>query len=280
MMKIIQKTEHLLKLKDGINLFGLLFPVVWVTGFSGIPLLIIFFTISSSGVERLSCKKTEPKIASCEMNTSSFMGLVKGELNSIEQVQEARVDKTDTTDGDGSRIYKENVFLVTNQGDFALPLQTVNDAELFNKYIQTSVRELVIEKDNRLSNLGSIFFNGVFVVIGLGIIYFVFHNSFSIETYIFDKNASILTIEQRGIRVNKVTKKSLSEIYEVELKTVEVHKTEHMESYTCYQVHLLMNGGDTLCLSGGLNREEQQKMADLIRSYLDERSPKSITNDK
>ena len=280
MMKIIQKTEHLLKLKNGINLFGLLFPVVWVTGFSGIPLLIIFFTISSSGVERLSCKKTEPKIASCEMNTSSFMGLVKGELNSIEQVKEARVDKTDTTDGDGTPISKQNVFLVTNQGDVALPLQTVNDAELFNKYIQTSARELVIEKDNRLSNLGSIFFNGVFVVIGFGTIYFVFHNSFSIETYIFDKNASILTIEQRGIRVNKVTKKSLSEIYEVELKTVEVHKTEHMESYTCYQVHLLMNGGDTLCLSGGLNREEQQKMADLIRSYLDERSPKSITNDK
>jgi len=279
-MKVIQKTEHLLKLKNGINLFGLLFPVVWVTGFSGIPLLMIFFTISSSGVERLSCKKIEPKIASCEMITSSFMGLVKGELNSIEQVQEARVDKTDTTDSDGSPISKQNVFLVTNQGDVALPHQTVNDAELFNKYIQTSVRELVIEKDNRLSNLWSILFDGVFVVIGFATIYFVFHNLFSVETYIFDKNASILTIKKRGIRVNKVTEKSLSEISEVELKTVQVHKTEHMDSYTCYQVHLLMNGGDTLCLSGGLNREEQQKMADLIRSYLDGRSPKSITNDK
>ncbi|MEO9125759.1 MAG: hypothetical protein ABI262_13900, partial [Microcoleus sp.] len=74
------------------------------------------------------------------------------------------------------------------------------------------------------------------------------------------------------IRINEVTEKSLSEISEVELKTVQVHQTEHMDSYTCYQVHLLMNGGDTLFLSGGLNREEQQKMADLIRGYLNRRS--------
>jgi hypothetical protein len=223
-------------------------------------------------VERLSCKKIEPKIASCEMSTSSFMGLVKGELNSIEQVQEARVDKTDTTDSDGSPISKQNVFLVTNQGDVALPHHTVNDAELFNKYIQTSVRELVIEKDHLFSTLKSIFFNGIFVVMGFATIYCFFHDLFSVEIYIFDKNASILTIKKTGIRVNKVTKQSLSEISEVELKTVQVHQTEHMDSYTCYQVHLLMNGGDTLFLSGGLNREEQQKMADLIRGYLNRRS--------
>ncbi|TAF51627.1 MAG: hypothetical protein EAZ60_25765 [Oscillatoriales cyanobacterium] len=200
------------------------------------------------------------------------MGLVKGELESIQQVKEARVDKIETTDSDGNSTFKQNVFLATNQGDVYLPYQTVKDAELFNKYIQTSVSKLVIEKDNRLANFGSILFQGSFVVIGFAAIYFVFHNLFSVETYIFDKNASILTIKKRGIRVNEVTEKSLSEISEVELKTVHVHKTEHMDSYTWYDVHLLMNVGDSLCLSGGLNREEQQKMADLICSYLDKRS--------
>ena len=271
-MKVIQKTEHLLKLKNGINLFGLLFPVVWVTGFSGIPLLMIVITMSSSGVERLSCKKIEPKIASCEMSTSSFMGLVKGKLESIEQVQEARVDKIDTTDSDGNPTFKQNVFLVTNQGDVYLPYQTVNDAELFNQYIQTSVGELVIEKDNRLSNFWSILFQGVFVVIGFAAIYFVFHDFFSVETYIFDQNASILTIKKKGIRVNEVTELAFGEISEVELKKVEVHKTEHMDSYISYQVRLLMNGGDILSLGGSLDRQKQQKMADLIRSYLDGRS--------
>ncbi|TAE95784.1 MAG: hypothetical protein EAZ79_17220 [Oscillatoriales cyanobacterium] len=255
MMKIIEKTEHLLKLKNGLSLSGLLFPTVWVTGFSGIPLLMIFITMSSSGVERLSCTKIEPKIVSCEMSTSSFMGLVKGELESIQQVKEARVDKIETTDSDGNSTFKQNVFLATNQGDVYLPYQTVKDAELFNKYIQTSVSKLVIEKDNRLANFGSILFQGSFVVIGFAAIYFVFHNLFSVETYIFDKNASILTIKKRGIRVNEVTEKSLSEISEVELKTVHVHKTEHMDSYTWYDVHLLMNVGDSLCLSGGLNRD-------------------------
>ncbi|MEG3842074.1 hypothetical protein [Microcoleus sp. herbarium14] len=224
MMKVIEKTEHLLKLKNALSLFGLVFPALWLTGFSGIPLLMIVITMSSSGMERLSCKKIEPKIATCEMSTSSFMGLVKGELQSIPQVKEARVEKIDTTDSNGNSIVKENVFLTTNQGDVYLPYQTVDDANSFNQYIQKSVDKLVIEKDNRLSNLEPILFNGSFVVIGFATTYFIFHNFFSITTYFFDKNASILTIKKRGIRINEVTEKSLSEISEVELKTVQVHK--------------------------------------------------------
>ena len=278
-MKIIQKTEHLLKLKNGINLSGVLFAAVLVTGFSGLPLLMILIRMSSSGVERLSCKKIERKIATCEISTSSFMGLVKGKLDLIEQVKEARVDKIETTDSDGNPTFNENVFLVTSQGNLYLPYHTVKNAELFNKYIQISVGTLVIEKDNRLSNIGSILFRGGFVVILFATIYFFFHPFFSVETYIFDKNARILTIKKRGIRVNEVTERSLSEISEVKLEEVEVHKIEPMDAYTLYQVRLLMNGGDILSLGGISNQKEQQKMADLIRSYLDGRSPKSITSD-
>jgi hypothetical protein len=273
-MKIIQKTEHLLKLKNGINLSGVLFPAVWVTGFSGIPLLMILITMSSSGVERLSCKKIEPKIATCEIRKSSFMGLVKGELDSIEQVKEARVHKIETTDSEGNPTFTQNVFLVTSQGNVYLPYQTVKDAELFNKYIQTSVGTLVIEKDNRLSKFGSILFDGGFVVIGFATLYFGFAPLFSVETYIFDKNASTLTIKTRGIRVNEVTERSLSEISEVKLETI------YGENGMLYEVCLLMNEGDRLCLGGSSNQKEQQKIADWIRSYLDGRSPQSITSDK
>lgn len=283
MIKIIQKTEHLLKLENEIRW---LIPAVSVTGFPGILLLMILTTISSSGVERLSCKKLEPKIATCEMSTSSFMGFVKGELESIPQVKEAKSQTINSTDSEGRSTSVENVFLVTNQGNVPLPYQTVKDAELFNQYIQTSLDKLVIEKDNRLSNLGWILFQTVSVVISFAFIYLLFHESFSVENYILDKNASILTIKirgiiinkKRGIRINEVTELSFGEISEVELKTVEVNKTEHMDSYTCYQVHLLINGGDSLCLSGSLNREEQEKMADLIRSYLDGRSHASPDN--
>ncbi|WP_293130204.1 hypothetical protein [Microcoleus sp. bin38.metabat.b11b12b14.051] len=280
MMKIIEKTEHLLKLKNGLSLFGLVFPALWLIGFTGIPLSMILIPMSSSGVERLSCKKIEPKIASCEMSKSSFMGLVKGELQSIPQVKEARVDKIDTTDSDGNSTFKHNVFLVTNQGSVYLPSQTVDDANSFNQYIQNSVEKLVIEKDNRVLDFGGILIFGSFVVIGFAAVYSMIDDLFSVDTYIFDKNTSILTLKKRGIRTNKVVEKSLSKISEVELKTVQ-YKTEHMDSYIHeYEVRLLMNEGDILCLSRSSNREEQQKMADLIRGYLDERSPKSITNDK
>ena len=280
MMKIIEKTEHLLKLKNGLSLFGLVFPALWLIGFTGIPLSMILIPMSSSGVERLSCKKIEPKIASCEMSKSSFMGLVKGELQSIPQVKEARVDKIDTTDSDGNSTFKHNVFLVTNQGSVYLPSQTVDDANSFNQYIQNYVEKLVIEKDNRVLDFGGILIFGSFVVIGFAAVYSMIDDLFSVNTYIFDKNTSILTLEKRGIRTNKVVEKSLSKISEVELKTVQ-YKTEHMDSYIHeYEVRLLMNEGDILCLSRSSNREEQQKMADLIRGYLDDRSPKSITNDK
>jgi hypothetical protein len=232
-------------------------------------------------VERLSCRKIEPKIATCEISTSSFMGLVKGKLDLIEQVKEARFDKIETTDSDGNPTFNENVFLVTSQGNLYLPYHTVKDAELFNKYIQTSVGALVIEKDNRLSNIRSILFGGGVAVIFFATISFLLHPLFSletyipffsVETYIFDKNARILTIKKRGIRVNEVTERSLSEISEVKLEEVEVYKIEHMDAYTLYQVRLLMNGGDILSLGSISNQKEQQKMADLIRSYLDGRS--------
>lgn len=193
MIKIIQKTEHLLKLENQISW---LIPAVSVTGFPGILLSIILITMSSSGVERLSCKKIEPKIATCEMSTSSFMGFVKGELESIEQVKEAKFETINSTDSEGHSTSVDNVFLVTNQGNVPLSYQTAKDAELFNKYIQTSVGKFVIEKDNRLSKLGSILFQGCFVVFGFAVIYFSFHDRFSVKTYIFDKNATTIIIKK------------------------------------------------------------------------------------
>ena len=264
-MKIIQKTEHLLKLKKGINRIPVLFAVVWGTGFSGIPLLLILMVMFSSGVQRLSCKKNEPKIATCEISTSNFMGLVKGELNSLEQVQEARVDKIDTTDSDGEPTVEYKVFLVTSQGDVYLVDQTVKDAELFNKYIQTSTGELVIEKDNRLLSLGIIIFASLFVVIGFGVMFGVLC-CLICETYIFDKDASTLTLKKRGILVNEVAERSLGEISEVELEESEDNGDKF------YEVRLLMNGGDRLCLGGSSNQKEQEKIVDWIRSYLKARS--------
>ncbi|MEG5042723.1 MULTISPECIES: hypothetical protein [unclassified Microcoleus] len=246
MIKIIQKTDHLLKLENEISW---LIPAVSVTGFSGILLSIILITMSSSGVERLSCKIIEPKFASCEISTSSFMGLVKGELKSIEQVKEAKFETIDSTHSEGYSTSVDNVFLVTNQGNVPLSYQTAKDAELFNKYIQSSVGKFVIEKDNRLSKLGSIIVQSCFIVLGFAVIYFLFHDLFSVKTYIFDKNKRSLTIKQRGImvnekreiRINEVTEKSLSEISEVELKTVYVHKTEHMSQYGSVKAQIVVN---------------------------------------
>jgi hypothetical protein len=123
----------------------------------------------------------------------------------------------------------------------------------------------VIEKDNRLLSFGIMLFPSLFLVIGLGVFSGVLR-SFIVEAYIFDKNASTLTMKKRGIWMNEVAERSLAEISEVKLET------KHTENGILCKMYLLTNGGDRLFLSSSFNHKKQQKMADLIRSYLNWRS--------
>ncbi len=91
--------------------------------------------------------------------------------------------------------------------------------------------------------------------------------NFIVETYIFDKNASTLTIQKRWMGVTQVVKRSLHEISQLELK-----ETEDTEDYKFYELRLLTNRGDRLSLGKSVYRKEQQKMADLIHGYLNARS--------
>jgi hypothetical protein len=89
---------------------------------------MMLLLIASSGVERLSCNKIEPKIASCELSRSTFMGLNKGDLISIEQVQGARVETSQTTDSDGNPMTVNQVFLVSKEGQTLLENLSADDA--------------------------------------------------------------------------------------------------------------------------------------------------------
>jgi hypothetical protein len=109
-------------------------------------------------------------------------------------------------------------------------------------------------------------FLSFFLVSGFGLMsnvwpYLIF------KTYIFDKDASTLTLKKRGIWVNEVAERSLSEVSEVKLETI-----IYGENSMLYEVRLLMNGGDILSLGSSSNQKEQEKMADLIRTYLKARS--------
>jgi len=109
------------------------------------------------------------------------------------------------------------------------------------------------------------FFPSSFLIIGFGLMSAVLR-CFIFETYIFDKDASTLTLKKRGIWVNEVAERSLSEISQVKLETI------YRENDTLYKVCLLMDEGDRLSLGGSSNQKEQQKIADWIHSYLDGRS--------
>jgi hypothetical protein len=234
---------------------------------------MMLLIMASAGVERLSCKKLEPKIASCELSRSTFMGLNKGDLTSIEQVQGARFETSQTTDSDGKPMTVNKVFWVTKELEILLENQSADDANSFNKYIEASTGELVIKQDNRLSFWGIMLALSLNLVIGFRVMSGVLR-CLIFETYIFDKDASTLTLKKRGIWVNEFSERSLSEISEVKLETI------YRENGMLYKVCFLMDEGERLSLGGSSNQKQQEKMADLIRSYLDGRSPKSITSDK
>jgi hypothetical protein len=267
-MKVIKKTEHLLKLNNlGEMIYSAISTTIWVTGFSGIPLFMMFLIMASAGVERLSCNKIEPKIATCQLSRSSFMGLNKGEVTPIQQVKGARFETEDITDSDGKTMTVSHVFLVTKEWEFLLANQSAEDASSFNEYMQTSTGVLVIEADNRLLSFGIMLFPSLFLVIGFAVCSRVLRYLI-VETYIFDKETSTLTLKKRGIWVKEVAEQSLSEISEVKLETI-----YHDENANLYKVCLLMNEGDSLSLGGSSNQKEQQKIADWIRSYIEGRSP-------
>ena len=190
------------------------------------------------------------------------MGLKKGDLTSIEQVQGARFETSQTTDSEGDPMTVNKVFLVTKEGEILLENESAQNANSFNQYIQTSTGELVIEKDNRLLSLETMLFPSLFLVIGFGVMSTVLR-CFIFETYIFDKDASTLTLKKRGIGVNEVAERSLSEISQVKLETI------YGENGVLYKVCLLMDEGDRLSLRGSSNQKEQEKIADWIRCYLD-----------
>lgn len=90
------------------------------------------------------------------------MGLEKGDLTSIEQVQGARFETSQTTDSNDNPMTVNTVFFVTKEGEILLENLSADDANSFNEYIQTSTGGLVIEKDNRLFFLEKCFFSARF----------------------------------------------------------------------------------------------------------------------
>ncbi|MFM9266990.1 hypothetical protein [Tychonema sp. BBK16] len=274
-MKVIQKTEDILELDDREegSFMAIIFTGFGMNFLGFILLIMTLVTISAPGVERLSCKKIERTIATCEISTSSVMGLVKGESTSIEGVQKAKVDTINSTNSEGNSTSKQQMSLVTKQESITLADRfSGEDAELFNKYIQTAVGGLIIEKDDRLYHSGMMLFFVMFSFVAAREDINILRRKLIRQNYTFDKNKNTLTINKNWLWMNQVTERSLCEIVEVKLKAVKVNKTED-DSHTYYEVCLLMNAGDILCLSSSWNPGEQKEMADLIRSYIEGRSP-------
>jgi len=248
-MKILKQTITQLTLQTKSIFSSLRISIFLMAG----GLIWLTLTYNST---TLSCQRLDAKKGSCELTRSGLLGSNTEEI-SLRDLQGAKVE----SDEDSSRM-----LLLTNRGEVPFTYYYLGGfwdkyrlASEVNSFVKnTEHRSLKLTQDDRWFGM----IGGIVLLIGLALI--VFSEN---KTYNFDKTFAKMTVKQFGLMVNKVTEHSVHKISGVELE-----KTKDSDGNTSYQVKLLMLGGDRLCLSTGSDRGEQQKIAGLIRSYLNGRS--------
>ncbi|MCC3445187.1 MAG: hypothetical protein JGK24_04265 [Microcoleus sp. PH2017_29_MFU_D_A] len=210
----------------------------------------------------LSCQRSHEKQGNCQLVRSHLLGSNIQEIQ-LAALQGAKVERF------GS---KSRVVLVTNVGDVPFSANSTNwgnkdaAASDINFYLKNAKSRLLrLSQDDRW--LG--WTGGIFLLAGVGVI--ALGNK---ETYSFDGTSNTLTVKRRGLLARKVIKRSLFEIY-----GVEVDRTKDRDHDVWYQVRLLVSGGDRISLPHTMNPYKQVEIAKAINNYLHARSHESICSD-
>jgi hypothetical protein len=227
---------------------------IWLFACPFITIALAFIILMPNTT--LACQRVESKQGNCQLTYSSLAWSNTQEI-SLENLQGAKVEQNDDI---------SKVVLLTKVGE--VPFTHYSTSWGDKQSMASDVNSFVENAEHRLLKLDQDdrwfgwMFGGIFLLPGV-LIFALAKN----EIYSFDKTFGKITVKRWGLLVNDVTEYSNREFSEVELE-----KTKDSDGNISYDVNLLMVGGDRLSLCSSLDREEQQKIADLIRSYLDGRS--------
>jgi|GEM_PF-7054892 len=230
-MKITQQTplELTLQLNPDKKTRG--FILVWASGFSGIPLLIILTFIFNLGVITLTCKRVEPTPISCQMQQAKLLGLIQEPPTVFNQVIRAKFNSKEDTDSDGDRTVENWVTLATNTEEVnviedSITINGVRGSESemlaitnqINRFIYSQQPTLTIQRDTRRDlgkHLFLLEFWSIYVIIVAGV-FFVF---FQFRTLIFDKNSNRFIYIKRTLLGKKSQEYPLYEITGTNIET-------------------------------------------------------------
>ena len=268
-MKILEKTPNKLVCQSERNVGTYVFSLISALGFGGIPLFIMLSTLTSSGVEALTCKRVEPTQVNCELTQSTYMGLKKEPIISLSKVMGAKVNEE--TDSEGDTSYK--VVILTQKGEVFWSYNP-NDASQINDFVEKSnTTDLRIDYDNRGNVIGTLLITSLFMVIGLAGVGSSIYNMTVIETYIFDKTLDKLIHHRRSCLGTQVKEYTFREIVDVRVEET----TDSDGDISGYRVSLLLTGSKCLIFRASFpktNKEDAQELANTIANFLNLSNPK------
>lgn len=239
-MKIIKQTTTKLIIKTS----DFWFPALFSCPFIVFGLLAIMLLPNTT----LTCQRLGSKQDKCQLTQASLLGSNTLEIP-LENLYGAKVVGEEQT----------TAVLLTKAGEIPFTFYSssgnksylANDINSFVK--NANSQPLNVSQDDRW--FGWIF-GVVFLLSGLAVL-----RSAKNEIYIFDKTLGKMTVKQLSLMVNDIYEYSIYEISEVKSG-----QGKDGMGHIYYSVDLSMLSGTIISVTS--SKEEQQKDADLMRSYL------------
>ena len=205
-----------------------------------------------------TCQRVEPREGSCELTITALLDSSTQRIN-LDQIKEARVSTSTTTDSRGKQSTDYHVLLQTASS--SVLIASVSDsneqqqwADQINAFLaRADLRAFTLSRDGRL---GLYAVSAVFLGFGLWLAILIFR----VTTYFFDKTLGSLAIEQRLI--GTWTKEyPLDDICDLEIRLQENRRGNRADTGWLY---LQLKSGQRIAT----NLPPESDLIDSLRSFL------------
>ena len=229
-MKIINQTSSEILISAPKSSFtakmsGFIFPFVFGSLFTFMPMMFLVETLSRTGILRVNCDRVEPQQVDCQISKSKYFDLVQQEPLNYKFVNSAKYNVIDEgKDSDGNKVYRYNFSLLTKSGE-RVPFESVKSSTANSVVVelnpfflskQESFKYILDERTDPFVYISTIFFIPFFAV-GFTAILAAFSSLVDHVEILLDKSENQLRYTKRSLLGTKVNLFPFNEISKVDV---------------------------------------------------------------
>jgi hypothetical protein len=223
-MKIINQTSSQI-LISAPKSSGFIFPFVFGSLFTFMPMTFLVTTLSQTGILRINCDRVEPQQVDCQISKSKFFDLAQQEPLNYKFVNLAKYNVIDKgKDSDGNKVYKYNFSLLTKSGE-RVPFESIKSSTAnsvvveLNPFLLSKQESFKYTLDER--NEPSVYMIMIFLIpffaVGLSFIWAAFSSLVDYEEIILDNSEYELRHSKKTLLGTKVNRFLFLEIAKVDV---------------------------------------------------------------